>query len=190
LAAARTRQFVISMRPRFLFAVAGCMALFAPAQAGPPREYAVKAAYLAKFISFITWPDAAFASPTAPLTICVLGDDPFGGKLEQAASVAKSAGRTVVVQDLPAPDAAISCQMIFLGPGDVAVAEGTLDAMKGRPVITVTDSGLQAHGVISFLVQANHVRFDIDDAAAAQGGLAISSKLLGLAHAVKQRSQP
>jgi hypothetical protein len=62
--------------------------------------------------------------------------------------------------------------------------------MKGKPVVTVTDSGLKTHGVISFLIESNHVRFDIDDAAAAQSGLVISSKLLGLAHAVRQRGQP
>jgi hypothetical protein len=65
-----------------------------------------------------------------------------------------------------------------------------LETMRGQPVVTVTDSGMKAHGVISFLIQDNHVRFDIDDALAAQGGLSISSKLLGLAHAVKARGKP
>jgi hypothetical protein len=43
--------------------------------------------------------------------------------------------------------------------------------------------------VISFVVASNRVRFDIDDALASQGGLIISSKLLGLARTVKQRGQ-
>jgi hypothetical protein len=42
--------------------------------------------------------------------------------------------------------------------------------------------------MISFVVVGNRVRFDIDDALAAQGGISISSKLLGLARTVKQRS--
>ena len=61
--------------------------------------------------------------------------------------------------------------------------------MKGRPVVTVTDSGIASRGVISFVVASNRVRFDIDDALASQGGLIISSKLLGLARTVKQRGQ-
>ena len=158
------------------------------AQADVSLEYAVKAAYLPKFVPFITWPDAAFANPAAPVTICVMGSDPFGGRLEQVASGLKSGERSIAIRYLPASDVSASCQVIFVG--DAHTAEGTLDAMKGKPVVTVTDSGLKAHGVISFLIDANHVRFDIDDAAAAQGGLVISSKLLGLAHAVKQRSQP
>jgi hypothetical protein len=180
------------MQPRFLLAgvVLASMAQLAPARADASLEYAVKAAYVPKFIPFITWPDSAFESPTAPVTICVLGADPFGGRLEQAASGVKFGERTVTVRHLPAPDPAVSCQLIFLGASDLPVAQGTLDAMQGKPVVTVTDSGLKAHGVISFLIDANHVRFDIDDAAAAQDGLVISSKLLGLAHAVKQRGQP
>jgi hypothetical protein len=162
-----------------------------PAAADPSLEYAVKAAYLPKFIPFITWPDGTFASPTAPVTICVLGGDPFGGKLEQTAQASRAGEHPIAVRRLGGPDATASCQLLFLGAGtDAAVAAGILDAMRGRPVVTVTDSGLKLHGVISFVIEANHVRFDIDDAAAAQGGLTISSKLLGLAHAVKQRGQP
>jgi hypothetical protein len=56
-----------------------------------------------------------------------------------------------------------------------------------RPVMTVTDSGMRAHGIISFVVIDNHVRFDIDDDAARRVGLSISSKLLTLAHAVRHR---
>jgi hypothetical protein len=176
------------MRARLLAAT--LLVLATAARADTSLEYTVKAAYLPKFVPFITWPENAFPSPTAPVTICVLGEDPFGGKLEQVAGGTRSGDRAVTVRHLSVPDTSASCQLIFLGPGDPAVAAGTLDAMRGRPVVTVTDSGLKAHGVISFLIEADHVRFDIDDAAAAQGGLVISSKLLGLAHAVKQRGQP
>jgi hypothetical protein len=178
------------MRARLLAIASVGLILATGARADVSLEYAVKAAYLPKFVPFITWPDGAFESPNAPVTICVLGNDPFGGKLEQAAGGLKSGDRTIAVRYLPAPDAAASCQILFLGKQDGAVAEGTLDAMKGRPVVTVTDSGLKSRGMISFLIDANHVRFDIDAAAAAQDGLAVSSKLLGLAHAVKQRGQP
>jgi hypothetical protein len=160
------------------------------AHADVSLEYAVKAAYLPKFIPFITWPDTAFAGPATPVTICVLGSDPFGGRLEQAAGELKSGDRTIAVRYLSASDPSDSCQLVFVAKGYETTAETTLDAMKGKPVVTVTDSGLKAHGMISFVIEANHVRFDIDDASAAQTGVVISSKLLNLAHAVKPRSQP
>ena len=51
--------------------------------------------------------------------------------------------------------------------------------------MTVTDNGPQS--IITFVTEQKQVRFDIDDALAAQAGLSISSKLLGLARNVKQR---
>jgi len=165
--------------------------LSGPLQAAPSLEYAVKAAYLPKFIPFITWPDGAFAGADAPFTICLLGQDRFGGKLDQAIAGLRAGDHAMQVRHLAAPDPSANCQLIFLPAGsDPASAQGTLDVMRGHPVVTVTDSGLSVHGMISFVIENNHVRFDIDDAMAAEGGLAISSKLLGLAHAVKMRSQP
>ena len=158
--------------------------LASPAAADASLEYKVKAAYLAKFIPFITWPDGTFASATAPVTICVLGDGPFGGTLDQAAAAGKSGDRAITVRHVSAPDA--GCQLLFLGEG----GEGAADALRVKPVVTVTDSGVTPPGVISFIVAENHVRFDIDDAAAAADNIKISSKLLELAQAVRRRSAP
>ena len=170
--------------------LAAALGLPAPgARADAALEYALKADYLPKFTAFITWPEAAFTSPGQPVTICVLGRDPFGNKLVESARGVRFGERRIRILRLAAPDPEAICHLLFIS-GDEAVAEGTLDAMKGKPVVTVTDSGLKAHGVISFLIEANHVRFDIDNDAAARNGLVISSKLLGLAHAVKQRGQP
>jgi hypothetical protein len=159
------------------------------AKADASLEYAVKAAYLPKFIPFIHWPDTAFAAPGAAVTICVLGDDPFGPRLDQA--MRGTAGeRPLELRRLTEPNVE-GCHLIFMPAStDGAVVQRTLSAARGRPVVTVTDSGPGRHGIISFVIEANHVRFDIDDALAAQGGLTISSKLLGLARAVKPRAQP
>lgn len=162
----------------------------APLKAGS-LEYAVKAAYLPKFVPFITWPESALGAPNAPFTICVLGQDRFEGRLDHEVAGMRVGEHAVEVRHLAAPDPAAECRLLFLPAGtDLALVQGTLDAMRGRPVVTVTDSGLKAHGIISFVIEGNHVRFDIDDALAAEGGLVISSKLLGLAHAVRPRVQP
>jgi hypothetical protein len=173
------------MRGRGLLVAMFALALPGGARADVSMEYAVKAAYLPKFIPFITWPESAFATPNAPLTICVLGQNRFEDRLEKAAAEARSGDHPVQVRHLAAAES--GCHLVFLS--DPVMAQGVLDASRGHPVVTVTDSGLKARGVISFVIQDNHVRFDIDDALAAEGGLAISSKLLGLAHAVKSRGQ-
>ena len=168
-----------------------CAALtlpWGPALAEDNLEYAVKAAYLTKFIPFIEWPDQApGATPGTPFTICVLGPDPFGAALDHAVAGQKIGDRPLIVRRLQAFDPAVPCPMVFLAGAD---GNDTLEALKGKPVVTVTDSGQRAHGVISFVLADNHVRFDIDDAAAARGGLKISSKLLELARAVHRREGP
>ena len=174
-------------RPILLRAACAGLALAAglcPAAADVSLEYAVKGAYLTKFIPFITWPDSTLAASNTPVVICVLGDDPFGSKLEQAAAGARLGEHPVTVKKVQGYDAA--CQIAFLGAG----TEAALEALRGKPVVTVTDTGLKVHGVISFVLVENHVRFDIDDALAAQDGLQVSSKLLSLAHAVKPRGAP
>jgi hypothetical protein len=167
------------------------VALLGASRADTSPEYAVKAAYLPKFITFISWPEGTFLSAVAPVSICLLGPDPFGGKLDEESGSLRAGDHPIIVRHLAEPDPQISCQLLFLGSGaDPALVDAGLDSVKGKPVVTVTDSGLNAHGVVSFVIIANRVGFDIDDAEAAQDGLIISSKLLGLAHSVKLRGKP
>lgn len=157
------------------------------ARAQESLEYEVKAAYLVKFAPFIEWPEGAFSSPSAPLTICVVGADPFGPLLDQAAAGEHDGERAVTIRRSASPDA--GCQILFAG-GDSHDVETDLDAVKDRPVLTVTDSGSPTHGIISFAVIDNHVRFDIDEEAADAVSIRISSKLLQLAHAVRKGARP
>jgi hypothetical protein len=63
-----------------------------------------------------------------------------------------------------------------------------LAAIGRQPVLTVTDSAnASQRGIVHFVVVGGRVRFFIDEAAAAERGLLISSRLLGLAVAVRTR---
>jgi YfiR/HmsC-like len=151
-------------------------------------EYAVKATYLYKFAPFIDWPPAAFPSSGSPINICVLGRDPFGEVLDRAVAGQRIAGRAVVVVRLDRVDGS-DCHIMYLSESDGA-ATRALDAVRGAPVLTVTDSESEpgAKGIINFVVRDNRVRFEIDESAAAQNGLMISSKLLNLAVSVRPRA--
>jgi len=153
-----------------------------PALADTSLEYAVKAAYLTKFVPFIDWPDASFPSANAPVTLCILGADPFGAVIDKSASSATGA-RPLAVRRIPTADAAAGCHIVYTADAQA------LDALQGKPLVTVTDSASPAHGVINFVILDNHVRFDIDDATAEKNGIRISSKLLELAHAVTRKSE-
>ncbi len=179
---------------RFWFlGLAGLLSLVPPSSAEVTPEFIVKAAYLTKFVPFIQWPDNAFAGAGAPVTICILGDDPFGMALDRAANAPGNGARPLRVRRIAVTDTAdvgalASCQIAYVS--DPLVGLDVLDGVKNKPVVTVTDSGMRQHGIISFANVDNHVRFDIDNDAAEQSGLRISSKLLELARSVKMRGQP
>jgi len=152
-------------------------------------EYAVKATYLYKFAPFVDWPAHAFATPASPLTLCIAGDDPFGEVLDTAVATQRLGERRIAVRRLTTVDRPTGCHILFVGSADAQAAAAALQAAMGMPVLTVTDGSREsaAKGMVNFVVQANRVRFEIDDLAAAASGLAISSKLLNLALNVRPR---
>jgi hypothetical protein len=155
------------------------------AQAQPRAlEFPVKAAFLARFASFVTWPDGEL---DGPLRLCVVGDDPFGPVLDQAANAQSRGGRTVTVVRLDAPDDEARCDVAYVAGSRRASVGDMLAAMKGAHVLTITDAARGAdRGMIHFVVFQDRVRFQVDAAQAARSGLAFSSKLLALALSVKR----
>jgi hypothetical protein len=166
-------------------AVFGVLALagFAvPATAGASLEWAVKAAYLVKLPPFIEWPGNAFASPSSPFNLCIVGSDPFGDLLERGAAGQKLGEHPIVIQHFTDVSQNAHCQMMYVA-GDPQAVAADLGATGGMPVLTITDSQTdgRAKGIINFVTRDNHVRFEIDRTAAAHDRLEISSKLLSIA---------
>lgn len=149
------------------------------------------ATYLWKFAPFVEWPASAFKSPHAPFVICVHGDKPLGGVLDQATSGQRISGRPIEIRQLSSVNGNSGCQILFdAGSPDQSIG-AALDAVRGSPVLTVTDAEDNGgpKGIINFVVEENHVRFEINDAMASANGLVISSKLLSLAVIVTPRTE-
>jgi len=166
--------------------------VFAPgaANAGEASlEYAVKANFLYKFGPFVDWPATAFATPSSPFTICVVGDDPFGSGLEEAVRGQTVAGHPVAVRRLAVVSGEAACHVIYLGRSRVQAPAEALKALRGAPVLTVTDErqGFSG-GVVHFVLKDGRVRFGLDMDNARANGLTISSKLQGLAVALRRGS--
>lgn len=156
-------------------------ALALPAQPQEPLEYAVKAAYLVKFPFYVEWPAPAFATPASPLALCIVGDDPFGRLIDDAAAGQQVHGRPIVVRRLASLPRDAGCHIAFLGSGARA------ESLRGSPTLVVTDAAGNG-GTINFVLSDNRVRFVVDDEAAGRNGLVVSSKLLNVALAVKPRA--
>ncbi len=165
------------------------MAFASGAAAASSVEYSVKAAYLVKLGIFVQWPKSAFDSPQSPVVLCVVGADPFGDLLDKMVEGQHIGERSIVVRRAKNVPRNSGCDILFAGGSDTQSIVDTLETVKGTNVLTVTDNVREggASGIVDFIVQDGRVRFTIDDRAAAQNGIVVSSHLLGLAVAVKPR---
>jgi hypothetical protein len=147
------------------------------------EEYQVKGAFLLNFTKFVDWPPHVFKGPDDPITICVLGQDPFGPELDRAARETVVANRTVSVRQVADGLHASQCQIVFMGASERKRSRAWLEALRGRNVLTVGESeGFLANGgVVNFKLEGERVRIEISTAAADRAGLHISAKLLSLA---------
>jgi hypothetical protein len=170
---------VSRMRTVVLLAAA-CIAVPGAAAAAEPLEYAVKAAYLAKFPFYVEWPPAAFGGTASPVVLCIVGDDPFGATIDEAVAGQQVQGRAIAVRRLKTIARDSGCHIAYVG------AEARGEALRGGAVLVVSDSP-NGGGIINFVLRDNKVRFTVDDEAAFQNGLAISSKLLSVALSVRAR---
>jgi uncharacterized protein DUF4154 len=185
---APNRQLARALRRgAVLLCVLGALAFRLPAQiGGAPGEYDVEAAFLVNFTKFTEWPPLAFADSTSALSICVLGEDPFGAVLDQLTEGESVNGRKLAVQRIRRTPAPKSCQVLFIGKDEKNLP--ALIAEIGPGVLTVSDRErfLQEGGIIAFMVQDRHVRFDISQRAAAKASLTISARLLSVARSVQK----
>jgi hypothetical protein len=158
------------------------------ASAGPPsREYQIKAAFLLNFAQFVQWPDTSFTSPGAPLCVGVLGEDPFGGVLEETVRGESIHDHKLAVRGAAKVEDLAGCQLVFVSKSEGKRVAEILARMDSLPVMTVSEvSGFAKQGgTINFYKEQNKVRFEINPGAARQRGLKINSQLLGLGKIVE-----
>jgi hypothetical protein len=156
--------------------------------AAEPLAAQVKAAFLYKFGDYVEWPQAAL--PTAGnFNICVVADSTFAQVLTGIASGEHVRGRPLVFKQVELGGDA-DCQIAYIGSVPDAEMAAVQNAAIAKHTLTVTDnrSGT-ARGIINFVIRDNRIRFEIDDKTAAASGLDISSKLMGLAVAVRSREE-
>ena len=155
---------------------------------GQVDEYRVKAAFLYNFAKFVDWPPRSFDSPTAPISICVLGENPFGRALEEAVAGKTLGGRGFLVRPVAEVQQASQCHILFVSSSERKRLQSVLAGLRASAVLTVGDTpGFAGKGgVVNFKLEDGAVHFEINVEAAKEKNLQISSKLLRLAHLVGQ----
>ena len=152
-------------------------------------EADIKAAFLFNFTKLVDWPTVA---PAGPFQICTLADGTFDALLARTLTGESTGGRPIQQTTPDSPDVARTCHILFISRRADGNASRWIAAVRGQPVLVVAESpgAEQAGAHITFVVEDNRVKFDVNDDAAARAGLTISSKLLRVARHVTARERP
>ncbi len=178
---------------RYTCLIAAVVMAFAPGvRAQSATESQMKAAFLYSFAKFVEWPADSYAERNTPITIGIMGKDPFGRDLEDIVRGRSAAGRPVVVRRYSVKEVPQS-QILFVSASERKRIAELLDPLKHAPVLTVSDISdfAERGGMIEFIAEDGHIRLEINMNGAQAAGLKISSKLLGAATLVhEQRREP
>jgi hypothetical protein len=145
-----------------------------------PTEYQVKAVFVYNFSRFVEWPPQAFTAPNEPYVIGILGNDPFGTRLDEAVRGEQIDQHPLVVRRFRDLGEIGDCRILYIDRSEGARLPQILAALDHRSTLTVSDlDGASERGVmIQFTTENNRIRLRINVESARAAGLTISSKLL------------
>lgn len=146
-------------------------------------EYDLKAAFLVQFTSYVTWPDGRRNDPSVPLRFGIVGAPELADNLTAMVGTPALAGRAIEVRRLNEDDNPSGLHVLFVAGEGGPSAELLLDRALDQAVLTVTEQPEPTSpvSVINFEVLDGKVRFEVSLAAAQQGALSISARLLQVA---------
>jgi len=155
-----------------------------------PSEYDVKAAYLFNFARFVRF--APSSEPRGTFDICILGSDTIGRTLEQITAGETIDKRPVRVMHVPDPTNGRNCAVLFISASERDGLREDLAILTGSDVLTVSDlpDFLERGGMIQFVLEGDHVRFEVNLEAVNRSHLSLSSELLRVAASIKGRPGP
>jgi hypothetical protein len=162
---------------------AGREALAEPASA---REYELKAAYVYNFAKFTRWPAAGEAGVPNPIVIGVLGNPRVAEAIAALTRGRTIGSSTIEVKSFGPNEIPANLHIVYVG----ASQDDTLRRLAptlfqpGRLTIGETEAFTQNGGIIRLFVEADRLRFEIDNGHAQKAGLTLSSQLLMLARKV------
>jgi hypothetical protein len=148
----------------------------------------IASAYVYKFASFIDWPDDAFAQPDSPLVIGVMGADALADVMVANLAERQSNRRKLIVKTVHPGDSLQGIHMLYLGnlpkPDLVAIYA----RLKGRPVLTITESAeaFALGSMINLVLAEDRLRFEIALNAVGASRLKVSALMLAAAYRVKR----
>lgn len=150
-----------------------------PAHAQEVSEYGMKAILFYRLSQFVYWP--ADSKPPTPLTLCVVGKNPFGSTLTQIDQ------STATIEVRQSPGDLVGCQLLFIPRSEAANLEAWLSRIEPRRLVSVSDipGFARAGGMIELPLDGERVGIVINRRSAQKKGFEFSAQLLRLARVIE-----
>ena len=149
-----------------------------------PNEYTVKAVFLYSFGRYIEWPENTFRNASDPFVIGIVGEDSFGGALDDIAAKKTIQDRRIVVRRFASPDQYKQpCHILFVSrslPPDQQTALIRKTQAAAVLVVGETPGFAENGGGANFFIDGDRVRFEINVDTARRSRLRMDAKLLNL----------
>jgi hypothetical protein len=152
----------------------------------------VVAGYLVNFANHVRWPAGVLAAGE-PLTIAVLGRDPFGATLDRTLAGRTAAGHPLRAVRVTRTDQLAGCQIVFMDQPTKALSAEVAAALAEKPVLVIAfeaEGGGSSALVDLMLMRDNTVRYKLSVSGLKRVGLTPSAGLLQQALTGDRRAEP
>lgn len=155
--------------------------------AEPSKEYQLKSVLLWRLGQFTDWPTNAFESPTSPLVIGIVGENPFGDALALAVKDETAHGRQILVQPIHQMSELKNCHILYINEPNPRALQQTLEVVGHRSILTVgdTEGFARVGGMVRFVTEHNKIKLRVNLGAVAAAHLTIDARVLRAAELVE-----
>ncbi len=144
-------------------------------------EYELKAVYLERFTRFVDWPEeSSISDTTKPFIIGIIGKNPYGKCLERIYEKQKIKNKAVEILPIQNLTDISKCHILFISKSEKRHLEKIINITRSSPILTIADTkGFCEKNVhINFYLDADKVRFEINNEAVKKAGLYMKYQLL------------
>ncbi len=146
------------------------------------EEAALKAGFIIELLGQVEWPADTLANKTT--VISVVGQSPLTAELQKLAEQKTPAGRKIEIRTVSLKEDFSRSKIVVVATQDLTELAAILKALKGLPVLTVSDGdGFAGFGVmVDFLKKTTEdkdkLSFAVNKMVLKEAGLKISDNLI------------
>ena len=161
---------------RLAFALLSVLALLAAPVFAKAADDEARATFILLLSKYVTWPEGAFATPTSPVVVAVVGNPALAEQMRALAKGQVVEGRAFEVRDAADAAGAAGAHIVFASSPDASKA-----LASARP-IRVSEKPTKLEDTdIAIRMESGRVAFAVNSGDVRKRGLKLSSKLMRLA---------